>query len=658
VLGLKGKIISGLILGILVLNVIINFNIVNMASNSDKESNEPYFLSNFRSGNYTWGQILPISEPIFGQDKNKGSSIKPSIAVEDENIYVVWQDSSNLSNSGTDFDVFYRFYDGNTWSDIQVISEPIIGQNLNTAETGQETGFLSIAVENGNIYVVWSDSNETNGSGKDNDIFFRCNLTGTGWEDIQVISEPVRGKNFNTGGSGNPDIAVENGNLYVIWGDNSNTDGAGTDNDIFFRCNLTGTRWEDIQVISEPVKGKNFNIGNWFDSNNIVVENGKIYTVWTDDNNTNNCGGGINDLEIFYRCNLTGTRWEPVQVISEPVFGQDQNIKESQYPDIAVENGKCYVVWRDGSGLFGDGVDCDIYYRPSFNGKSWEPIQVISEPVSGKDYNTGKSLTMFDSIEVENGNIFVCWQDRNDTNNAGQNMDIFFRCNISNSSWSPTKVISEPIEGRDLSYNYSNFPTLAVERDRCHVAWHSWDDLSGCNGFEIFYRWIKIPTNPLFLSLPKVTPKIGNTSTEFNFTIKYFHLNNSPPTGVNIYIDGDEHQMIEVDTSDTNYTNGKDYFFKMKNLDIGNHSFRCWASNGTNTTITKSLNYPKVLNTPPEIVTQDNITAIEDTYYETTYDYFDIDTENIGQTCIWDFNTNAKWQHFMAHHQTMMLVFI
>jgi len=156
-----------------------------------------------------------------------------------------------------------------------------------------------ITVDNSKIYVVWVDGNSANNNaGLDNDIFFRCNVIGTGWEQIQVISEPVRGQNYNTGASFVPDVAVENGKIFVVWSDSNDTNNANIlDTDIFYRCNITGLSWESTQVISEPVPAQNFN-SQTSQSPRIAVENGKIYVVWNDENNTNGAG---TDKDIFYR---------------------------------------------------------------------------------------------------------------------------------------------------------------------------------------------------------------------------------------------------------------------------------------------------------------------------------------------------------------------
>ena len=173
-------------------------------------------LSPFLNTATDWGPAVVISEPQFGSDFNLGLSATNKIVVEGDQIFVIWEDLSDINSAGTDSDIFFRHFDGTSWTEIQVISEPVPGQNLNTAWSGSP----DLAVENGKIYVAWEDYNITDGAGPgDSDVFYRTNLTGTGWEDIQVISEPIFGMDTNVEHSSAPDIEVENGKVYVAWDD-------------------------------------------------------------------------------------------------------------------------------------------------------------------------------------------------------------------------------------------------------------------------------------------------------------------------------------------------------------------------------------------------------------------------------------------------------
>ena len=585
--------------------------------------------------NYCRGQIEVISEPIFGQNKNFASSDNPEIAVENDKIYVVWDDMTAIDGAGTDNDIFYRYYDGTNWSDIQIISEPIPSNNINTG--GSECPV--IAVENGKIYVAWADTYDTNGAGSDRDIFYRCNLTGSGWEDIQVISEPILGNNFSTGFSAVPTIVVENNNIYVAWHDSNNTDGSGTDADIFFRCNLTSSGWEDIQIISEPVYGQIFNDqDSWCPS--IAVENNKLYIAWDDKNNTANSGL---DRDVFYRCNLSGISWEDVQVLSEPIFNKDTNTGLSGVPSIAVENSKIYVTWVDSNNTNNVGTDDDIFFRCNLTGYSWEDVQVISEPVPGMNFNTGYSE--WPAIAVENDKIHIVWHDWNNTNNSGTDADIFYKRSLTGSSWDAVKVISEPVPDENNNIWESYHPEIVVNFDKIYLVWEDCTNIySASTDSDIFY--MHIPFFPPVLSFSNVDPISGNTSTNFNFSVMYTDADNEAPKEIMVNISGINYSILEVNPVDTNYMDGKNYFYSIKHLNIGLHTYQFWVSDGFFRWHTSSTNNPIVYNTPPNITTEDNLTAIEDTYYEVIYEYEDIDIANVGQLGTWNFSTNASWLAF------------
>jgi hypothetical protein len=640
---MKLKLTSGLIIIIFIIGSLIvslsnEYKADTPANNPQENSiDEPRLLSNRA---FDWSSIKVISELVPGQNSNTGYSAMCRVTVEGNKVYTVWMDDNDTNGAGTDYDIFFRYFDGNKWSEIEVISEPVFGQDLNTGVSY----YPELAVDNGKIYVVWEDFSNINSAGTDCEIFYRCNLTGLGWEDIQVISEPVFGQDFNSGKSEESRIIVENGSVFVVWTDSNDTDNAGAlDYEIFFRCNLSGSGWGDTQVISEPVIYQNFNTGNPHDAR-MAVENDRVYVVWTDMNNTNGAGSG--DYDIFYRCNLTGSRWEPIQVLSEPVPGQDFNTHLQSYiPDIVVENGNIYVVWLDGNNTNNAGFDWDIFYRCNLTGTHWEDEQIISEPIPGQNRNTGKSS--IPNLAVENGQLFVIWHDNNNTNNAGGDNDIFYRCNRTGFDWEPVQVISEPIINKNTNFGDSLYTDIDIENSKIYVVWNDDNNTKGAGSdMDIFYRWMQVPFSPLFLRSPKVTPLQGNTSTEFNFTVSYLQLNNTIPSIIKVIIDGNEQSMLEVDQTDTNYTNGKNYYFIAKNLDIGVHTYEFNTSDGFNYTNSRLFSNLIVKNTPPQIITTDNLTAIEDEYYEVIYEFEDIDIVNIGQPCHWEFKTNANWLDF------------
>jgi hypothetical protein len=628
-----------------ILLIFLFFNLLIIDWNFDLEADNienKYYLDfhsfkHPRNEDFDLGGIEVISEPIYGQNNNIDFSTGVRIAVENDKIYIVWHDKSNISNNGIDWDIFYRHFDGSNWSEIQVISEPEVGKDKSRNESSNP----DIAVFNSKIFVVWHDYNNMINAGGDSDIFYRCNLSGNNWEDIQVISEPVYSQNINIGDSSHPKIEINNNKIYVVWQDNNNTEGAGMDLDVFYKCNLTGSEWEDTQVISEPIFGTNKNIGD-SRAPDIKVNNNKVYLVWDDNNNTENAGI---DRDIFFRCNLNGLNWENIQVISEPILNNNFNIGFSTRGNIIVENGNIYVVWQDDNNTNGAGTDFDIFYRSNLTGITWENVQVLSESDKGKDNNIADSGDP--KIDVENGNLYVVWHDSNKTKGSGEDYDIFFICNLSGLNWENVEIISEYVLGNNTNTYDSLAPDIAVNSGKSHIVWNDENNTKGSGlDFDIFYRWIKDPL-PMYLSYPSITPQMGNTSTYYNFTVTYFHLDNIPPQKIIVNLSDVEYLMLEIDPFDNNYIDGKNYYFTIKNLNIGIHTLRFIAYDGKYTFHSPIINKPIVENFPPNIITKNNIIAFEDQFYEVKYEFDDIDIKTVGQLSnYWNFSTNSTWLDF------------
>jgi hypothetical protein len=657
---IKYKIRPMIIIFIVILDALMvcyNFNITNAGTEKRLiDQNTRSLNPRIQSGDeYDWGTIKVLSEPVPGRNFCTGHSMVPQIAVEGDKIYTVWSDLNNTNSAGTDSDIFYRYFNGNSWSNIEVISEPVPGKNLNT---GGGSGPPAIAVENGNIHVAWADSNNTNGAGTDSDIFYR-HFDGTKWSKIEVISEPISGQDINTGGSMNPDIVVENGNIYVVWCDLNNTNGAGTEADVFYKCNLSGKSWEPVQVISEPIEGQNFNdMGSLYPM--IEVDKGKIYVVWQDANNTNGAGS---DEDIFFRCNLTGKYWEPVQVISEPVEGQNFNTGSSKEPDIAIENDKIHIVWYDDNNTNGAGLNNDIFYRCNLNGKGWEPVQVISEPIPGQDVVI---QAIWPRIATEYDCIFAVWCDSSYVNGAGGDGDILFRCNISGSGWDSIQVISEPIWGKNINVEVSAFPTIAVENKKCHIVWEDFNNTDGAGtaDWDVFYR------NITYLGLgPDVVYSV-KVYSDITFTNEI----SIAEIGDDVYIEliaeeensSREEQAAVIVSTDGTPSNNIQFFLLETDLDTGifHGSFKISnytnsdqrtikADLGENITVSSITDPTKnatiLVSTPVQLrPLNDKTYAIEDENYITHY-------WNFGYNSIskWRFETNASWLNWNENNHNV-----
>jgi hypothetical protein len=382
----------------------------------------------FTSNNNVFAAIWEPEQEI-STDVSTEWQYTPSIAVDNGEIHVAWRNSR-----AGDSDIYYKRFNGTDW-------EPELEINSDSG-TEPQMG-PSIAVENGEVHVVWWDF----GDG-DYDIFYR-HFNGITWEPEQEISTDASMEN-QTG----PSIAVEDDKVHVVW-----MDKGGGDIDIFYRY-YNGTAWEPEQEISSNTSGA------WQSSPSIAVENGEVHVVWEDDL--------IGDTDIYYR-HFNGTAWQPEQDISSGMFGTSQI-----QPSIAIESGIVHVVWTD-TGFTGD---ANIRYR-QFNGTEWTPIEGISTFESNKD-------RYFPSIAVESTRVFVVWANQG----SGGYYDIHYRY-FNGTDWELEQEIST-----DTSNEDQDSPSIAVENARVHVVWE--DD--GDGDWDIYYRSGMEATPPEIMNVVVYSP--------------------------------------------------------------------------------------------------------------------------------------------------------
>jgi hypothetical protein len=126
------------------------------------------------------------------------------------------------------------------------------------------------------------------------------------------------------------------------------------------------------------------------------------------------------------------------------------------------------------------------------------------------------------------------------------------------------------------------------------------DTFGNLNSTEIYFTI----ANPPILSDGQVDPLIGERwLTLFNFSINYSDIDNSPPTIMNITLDGVNYTMIKAIIDDNNYLDGCIYYFATTIEELGEHQFNFCTSDGTYWTYSETFFYPTVQDTtPPDII--------------------------------------------------------
>lgn len=312
---------------------------------------------------------------------SEADSGEASIAVDSkENIHVVWSDHSDYDGCGSDLDIFYRMWNATAdiWVSTQVITpNSTVGSSMPSMAVDPQGTIHAIWVEynspydiyhrglnatssiwgaieqvstenlgdawtprlaadgTGNLHIVWSESSAYGGSGPDDDIMYkRWNATTGNWTVAEVVSTE------STGNSIEPAIVTdEGGNLHVAWRDRTNLSGAGTDNDIFYKCwNATSDQWSPVEVVSTESTDQST-------KPTIAVDvTGGIHVAWEDRTNYNGAGS---DWDIFYKKKVS---LPPAPVLSPivPTPDYDGRIALNW---TAVPGATRYYLYRDTSSL-------------------------------------------------------------------------------------------------------------------------------------------------------------------------------------------------------------------------------------------------------------------------------------------------------------------
>jgi parallel beta-helix repeat protein len=333
-----------------------------------------------------WNNLTRVwmNYEIVSSESDKNST-SPIIYVDNlNNVHIIWIDYSNISGSGDDSDIFYKYLNVTTglWGQTVVIS----------SKSSRDSYAPTICGDNrGNLYVAWYEFD-----GNQNNIYFKMydRFTDT-WISNQSVSEPISGFSYD------PIISVDKySNVYLAWSANSTYGGSGSDYDIFYRSLNNETRlWGSVELISTQ------SVQDSIQPDIMVDFYGNIYLTWADKTNYASAGS---DFDIFFKFrNITSSQWAgflyPVDIVS------NESTSDSLNPSIKIDSSyNVHIAWEDYTELYGCGNDADIFYK-LFNKtlNNWHGKINKTDIVSSE--STQDSL--YPSILIADNNIHIIWQD-------------------------------------------------------------------------------------------------------------------------------------------------------------------------------------------------------------------------------------------------------
>ncbi|MCZ7399208.1 MAG: hypothetical protein O8C62_05915 [Candidatus Methanoperedens sp.] len=296
----------------------------------------------------------------------------PSIAVDNNNLYVAWEDDR--------FGFEELYFSTAEKNNIKFKKDlPVV------AETGSQV-LPSISVLNGTIYLAMMNK-------KNWDIDFTEGYPVNG---VYRFGKTIR---VNDDPSGNwhyaPSLAVDDEkNVCIAWLDARNGN-----YDIYFSH---GIKENEIWQFSKNVmvNDDSTNVSHYTPS--LAFDNGRAYIAWYDDRNK--------DFDIYFSTGwLENDSW---RFDGDIRVNDDIGNSSQMHPDIAVRGGEIFAVWEDER----DGTS-NIYFSKGMrrNGSFEFSKNIKVNDIGGKHYDP--------QIEISQDNIYTIWQAEKTGTDGG---DIYF----------------------------------------------------------------------------------------------------------------------------------------------------------------------------------------------------------------------------------------
>ncbi|HEX5904958.1 MAG TPA: hypothetical protein VFY50_02810, partial [Candidatus Nitrosocosmicus sp.] len=315
----------------------VNGNNVHIVWADDTSLNRDIYFISSNDGGQTFGDVVNLSN-------NTADSYNQEISVSGYNVYIVWQDAQKLTQGNSSISFISSNDGGQTFGDV-----------VNLSNNAGKTSFPKISSSQENVYVAWNidsgDRSIVGGGGVNNmedGIFFVKSA-----DNGSSFGEEIR---LNTNEKpGELQLDASDNNVYVIWGSpdpstttNHNPSQALTNEDI--NSNLIGgdgiyftKSIDDGNSFTKPsfIQGKFLNPLNV----DIIHHNSDKLIVAIQATPLDNTVEGNQDIFLMESQNM-----------GDSFFSESVNISNnagiSECPSMTIlssDNNKLFVVWQDRS---------------------------------------------------------------------------------------------------------------------------------------------------------------------------------------------------------------------------------------------------------------------------------------------------------------------
>ena len=401
-------------------------------------------IKTFTSSNLTFSDVTNITN-------NTKDSVYAQIVADDNNLYMIWQESVPQNLNPNNYDIFFTKSEDNGTT----FSDPLnLSNNTGFSEHPQ------IAVSKNGIFVVWADNTDSNNT---EIMFTKSEDNGTTFSKVMNLSN-------NPFNSNNQEISAFGENIYVVWQD---IDGSNTNSysnlmneaekkplsSITFRASL-----DNGEKFNEPIQLAN-NTRDSYPKVNSYKEH--VYVVWNSESIKSSSESDKNSGLFFIKSSDKGNNFENSIRLAHYNFGESQ---------IAVNASDVFIVW---SGLHAKDIK-DIYFVQSDdNGTTFTDSYIIAEQdTNAENRNYIDKINSPSNVELPANNLaYIVWQDKI----SQQNQDIFIITNLKNDeNMQYNKILN-------LSNNsgISECPSIAISKNYVYVVW---EDITPGNHEILFTR--------------------------------------------------------------------------------------------------------------------------------------------------------------------------
>jgi len=166
-----------------------------------------------------WSSTQVVSEESTDNSRDGSMCID-----SEDSIHVVWYDETDYLSSGTDLDIFYKYYDSlkSSWTPTEVLSV--------YADAPSALPIITVD-DSDTLHLVWEDQTDYGGIGSDWDIVYQYKDKNSNlWSQLALVSLDPDSESYV------PTILVDKFNhIHIAWYDNTDYLGSDADYDIFYR---------------------------------------------------------------------------------------------------------------------------------------------------------------------------------------------------------------------------------------------------------------------------------------------------------------------------------------------------------------------------------------------------------------------------------------